>query len=68
MQTCIVRLIRTSLKYVPRRDYDQVVKDLKPIYTAINAQDAEQALETFDHNGAPSCRWSPRRGETAGST
>ena len=48
VQTCIVHLIRTSLKYVPRRDYDQVVKDLKPIYTAINAQEAEQALETFD--------------------
>ncbi|MGZ6639335.1 MAG: IS256 family transposase [Solirubrobacteraceae bacterium] len=49
VQTCIVHLIRASLKYVPRRDYDQVVKDLKPIYTAINAQEAEQALETFDH-------------------
>jgi putative transposase len=48
VQTCIVHLIRTSLKYVARRDYDQVVKDLKPIYTAINAQDAERALETFD--------------------
>jgi putative transposase len=48
VQTCIVHLIRTSLRYVPRRDYDQVVKDLKPIYTAINVQAAEQALETFD--------------------
>jgi putative transposase len=48
VQTCIVHLIRTSLKYVPRRQYDQVVKDLKPIYTAINAQEAEHALETFD--------------------
>jgi putative transposase len=48
VQTCIVHLIRASLKYVPRRDYDAVVKDLKPIYTAINAQEAERALETFD--------------------
>jgi putative transposase len=48
VQTCIVHLIRTSLRYVPRRDYDQVVKDLKPIYTAINAQAAQQALEAFD--------------------
>jgi putative transposase len=48
VQTCIVHLIRTSLKYVPRRDYDQVVKDLKPIYTAINAQAAELALEAFE--------------------
>src|SRR6202167_3478090 len=34
VQTCIVHLIRRSLKYVPRRQYDAVVKDLKPIYTA----------------------------------
>jgi putative transposase len=48
VQTCIVHLIRTSLKYVPRRQYDQVVKDLKPIYTAINAEAAERELEAFD--------------------
>jgi putative transposase len=48
VQTCIVHLIRTSLKYVPRRDYDAVVKDLKPIYTAIDADAAERALEAFD--------------------
>ncbi len=48
VQTCIVHLIRHSLKYVPRRQYDQVVKDLKPIYTAIDADHALQALEAFE--------------------
>src|SRR5579872_4410028 len=48
VQTCIVHLIRHSLRYVPRRQYDQVVKDLKPIYTAIDADAALQALEAFD--------------------
>jgi putative transposase len=48
VQTCIVHLIRHSLKYVPRRQYDQVVKDLKPIYTAIDSDHAMQALETFE--------------------
>jgi putative transposase len=48
VQTCIVHLIRSSLKYVPRRDYEAVVKDLRPIYTAINAEEAERALEAFD--------------------
>ena len=48
VQTCIVHLIRRSLRYVPRREYDQVAKDLKPIYTAIDADAAWQALETFD--------------------
>jgi putative transposase len=48
VQTCIVHLIRHSLKYVPRREYDQVVKDLKPIYTAVDADAARVALERFD--------------------
>jgi putative transposase len=48
VQTCIVHLIRHSLKYVPRRQYDQVAKDLRPIYTAIDADAALQALEAFE--------------------
>jgi putative transposase len=48
VQTCIVHLIRQSLKYVPRRQYDQVVKDLKPIYTATDVDAAQDALERFD--------------------
>ena len=48
VQTCIVHLIRQSLRYVPRRQYDQVVKDLRPIYTAVNADAALAALEAFE--------------------
>src|SRR5947209_957116 len=48
VQTCIVHLIRHSLKYVPRREREQVARDLKPIYTAIDADAAHQALERFD--------------------
>jgi putative transposase len=48
VQTCIVHLIRLSLKYVPRREREQVARDLKPIYTAIDADAAHQALERFD--------------------
>jgi putative transposase len=48
VQTCIVHLIRHSLRYVPRRQYDQVVKDLKPIYRATDADAALAALEAFE--------------------
>ena len=48
VQTCIVHLIRHSLRYVPRRQYDAVVKDLKPIYTAIGSDQARLALEEFE--------------------
>jgi putative transposase len=43
-----VHLIRNSLKYVPRREREQVARDLKPIYTAVNADAAQHELESFD--------------------
>jgi putative transposase len=49
VQTCIVHLIRHSLKYVPRREREQVARDLKPIYTAVDADAAQAALEAFDN-------------------
>jgi putative transposase len=48
VQTCIVHLIRHSLKYVPRREREQVARDLKPIYTALDADHAHAELERFD--------------------
>jgi putative transposase len=48
VQTCVVHLIRHSLKYVPRREREQVARDLKPIYTAVDADAAQAALEAFD--------------------
>src|SRR5438067_5683150 len=54
VQTCIVHLIRHSLKYVPRREREQVARDLKPIYTAVDADAARVALEAFDE------RWGSR--------
>ncbi len=48
VQTCIVHLIRHSLKYVPRREREGVARDLKPIYTALDADAAQAELERFD--------------------
>jgi putative transposase len=48
VQTCIVHLIRHSLKYVPRREREQVARDLRPIYTAVDADGAQAELERFD--------------------
>ena len=63
VQTCIVHLIRASLRYVPRREREQVARDLKPIYTAKDADQAHAELEAFDEevgdSGSPS---SPRPG------
>ena len=50
VQTCIVHLIRASLRYVPYKHKRKVAADLKPIYTAPNADAAEAELERFDQH------------------
>jgi putative transposase len=48
VQTCIVHLIRASLRYVNYRDLKKVASALRPIYTAANADQALVELERFD--------------------
>jgi putative transposase len=48
VQTCIVHLIRASLRYVNYRDLKQVASALRPIYNAPNADAALVELERFD--------------------
>lgn len=48
VQTCIVHMIRNSLRYVSFKDRKAVVTDLKPIYTAASREEAEAALHAFE--------------------
>lgn len=47
VQLCIVHLVRAALRYVSTEDSKQVVADLKTIYQAATALEAEQALDGF---------------------
>src|SRR5699024_9605259 len=44
VQTCVVHLIRASMRFVSYSDRKAVVKALKPVYTAATAEAASQAL------------------------
>jgi putative transposase len=48
VQTCIVHQIRNSMRFVAYQDRKAIARDLKPVYRAINADAADQALEAFD--------------------
>ncbi|MCM2311615.1 MAG: IS256 family transposase [Steroidobacteraceae bacterium] len=48
VQTCIVHLIRNSLDYASWKDRKAVAATLKPIYTAVSAKAAQEALEAFE--------------------
>jgi putative transposase len=47
MQTCIVHLLRNSFKYASRRDWAQIAKELKPIYTAASKSEALDRFAEF---------------------
>lgn len=48
IQTCIVHQIRNSMRYVSFKDRKEVARDLKPIYTAANAEAAAEELDAFE--------------------
>jgi putative transposase len=48
VQTCIVHLIRQSLRFVPDKHRRPVATDLKPIYTATDVDAAAEALAAFE--------------------
>ena len=37
VQACILHLIRNTFRYASRRDWDELARDLRPVYTAVNA-------------------------------
>jgi putative transposase len=48
VQLCIVHMVRASLNYVTWQDRKAVVADLKPIYKAVTADEAERQLSAFE--------------------
>ncbi len=47
VQACVVHLIRNSFRYASRRDWPELAKDLKPIYTAVTEAAALERLADF---------------------
>jgi putative transposase len=54
VQTCVVHLIRNTFKYSSKKYWAEIARDLKPVYTAVNAAAALAAFEAFDE------KWSAR--------
>jgi putative transposase len=48
VQTCIIHLIRGSFRYASAKYRDELAKDLKLIYQAVNADAAAAALDTLE--------------------
>lgn len=47
VQTCVVHLVRTTLRYVPRGKWGKVAAGMRRIYTAATVEDAEDRRDEF---------------------
>jgi len=47
VQTCVVHLVRNSLRYASKADWGQVTRDMKAMYTAPTLEAAEAQLAEF---------------------
>lgn len=47
VQRCIVHMLRNSLKYIPTKERSNFCKDIKKVYSALNAKEAEAAFDEF---------------------
>ena len=45
VQLCVIHQIRNSIRYVASKDQKAFMRDLKPVYKAINKDSAELALD-----------------------
>lgn len=62
VQTCLIHLLRNSFRLVSKKHWDELKRDLKPIYTAPNADAALAALDDLEekwgkHHGAMIRLW-----------
>lgn len=48
VQTCIIHLIRGTFRYASRKYWDELSRDLRPIYTADTPQGAAVALDALE--------------------
>ena len=66
VQTCIVHLLRNSFKYASKRDWAQIAKDLKPVYTAASETEALDRFASSPASGRNATRDYPAVGERVG--
>ena len=53
VQLCVVHLVRASLNYVPWKARKEMAAELKTIYRAATAEEAEQIWKRCKRNGKP---------------
>jgi putative transposase len=56
VQTCIIHLVRNTFRLTSRKYWDELKRDVRPIYTAVNASAARRPSTSWPKSGAPAIR------------
>ena len=54
VQTCLIHLLRNTFRYASRQYWDEMSRDLRPIYTAVNESAARECFTEF------AVKWGPK--------
>nr|WP_174247167.1 MULTISPECIES: IS256 family transposase [Rhodococcus] len=54
VQTCVIHLLRNTFRYASRRYWDEMSRDLRPVYTAATEAAAGERFDEF------AAKWGPR--------
>ena len=50
VQTCVIHLLRNTFRYASRRYWDQIARDIRPVYTAATEAAAKERFTEFTEN------------------
>ncbi len=53
VQTCLIHLLRNTFRYASRQYWDEMSRDLRPIYTAVNETAAKEQFTEFADKWGP---------------
>ena len=54
VQTCLIHLLRNTFRYASRQYWDEMSRELRPIYTAVNESAARECFTEF------AAKWGPK--------
>jgi transposase-like protein len=61
IQTCVIHLLRNMFRYTSRKYWDQIAKDIRPVYTAATEAAPKERFVEF------TAKWVPRTRRSSGS-
>jgi len=66
VQTCVVHLLRNTFTYAARQHWDEIARDIKPVYTAATPDQGPPGSNSSPTSGAVNIRRSPNCGMPRG--